>query len=243
MRTPFWLLLPTLLLFSMQGLGAQEREVEKRVLTGRVIDATTGAPLVGAFVHLDGENRGVLTDAEGRFGLPGVFNGMNTVGVEQLGYVDYVETLALPEEAGPVLFALEPDPILLEGIQIVTDRFERRRMALAIPSQAFEREDLIDASSFNVLDFVRTRSFLWTVRCNPSFMDSTCAYYRGRLQPVSVYLDEMPFIGGIDLLTTMHPQELHRIEVYRGGTHIRLYTEQFMKRAGRTRLTPLAILR
>ena len=241
MRTGFWLLLPFALILGARGIEAQEREEEDPILTGRVIDATTGTALVGAFVHLDGERWGVLTDDEGRFHLPKISWGLNSFAVEQLGYVDLVQTTIVEKGGDPVLLALEPDPVLLEGIQIVTDRFERRRRAVAVASQAFTREDLLQAPAFDLLDFIKTRSLLWTVPCGGYSIEGLCAYIRGRKRTVSVYLDEIPFLGGLDLLTTMMPHELHRMEVYRSGAHIRLYTEQFMKRAGKTRLTPMAV--
>jgi len=236
-----YLLLPILLFFS-PGLGAQDRDVGEPALVGRVIDATTGTPIVGAFVHLDQEKWGVLTGEGGHFRLTGVPAGVITVVVEQLGYVELAKADLVPRESTPVVLALEPDPVLLEGIQVVTDRFERRRKALAVPSQAFDREELITSPFFNVLDFVSSRTLLRPFRCGGISIDGICAYVRGRVRPVTVYVDEAPFLGGLEFLDMMEPHELHRVEVYRSGAHIRVYTEAFMERAARIRLTPLGVL-
>jgi len=243
MKSRVLFLLLLCLASGVKAVQAQEREGEKNVLVGRVIDAATGTPLVGAFVHLDGEDWGVLTDDEGGFRLPGVPDGLLSLMVEQLGYVKSVQRARVIEGGGPVLLALEPDPVLLEGIQVVTDRFERRRKALAVPSQAFDREELVTSPAFNVLDFVTARTLLRPVPCGTLSFDGICAYVRGSLRPVSVYVDEAPLLGGLDYLEMIDPRELQRVEVYRSGAHIRVYTQAFMERAGRARLTPLGVLR
>jgi hypothetical protein len=242
MRIRLSLLLVPLLLLGARDLRGQAGDPDSRSLVGRVIDATTGTPLVGAFVHRTGEDQGVLTDDEGRFRLPGIPAGIVSLSVEQLGYVTQIRTSLVSEDADPIVLALDPDPILLEGIQVVTDRFERRRRALAVSSQAFDREDLVTSPAFNVLDFVTSRTPLRPFRCGSVSLDGICAFVRGRIRPVTVYVDEAPFLGGLAFLEMMEPHELQRVEVYRGGAHIRVYTQAFMERAGRTRLTPLAVL-
>mgnify|MGYP001134846084 FL=1 len=118
-----WVLVGALLA-ATPVVGAQEMEEREPVLVGKVVDATTGRPLLGAFVHLEGENWGVVSDPDGLFRLPGVSSSVTlSIGVEQLGYVDLVETLAFPEEGEMAILALTPDPILLEGLQVVMDRF------------------------------------------------------------------------------------------------------------------------
>jgi len=242
MRIRLSFLLIPLLLLGARDLRGQVEDPQPKRLVGHVIDAATGTPLVGAFVHRTGEDQGVLTDDEGRFLLPEIPAGLVSLSVEQLGYMPLTQRSLLQENAGPVVLALEPDPILLEGIQLVTDRFERRRRALAVASRAFDREDLVTSPAFNVLDFVTSRTLLRPFRCGRLSVDGICAYVRGRIRPVTVYVDEAPFLGGLAFLEMMEPHELQRVEVYRGGAHIRVYTQAFMERAGRIRLTPLGVL-
>ncbi len=64
-------------------LGAQETSY----LLGRVIDAGTKAPLNGAFVSFPDTRRGVFTDPDGVFRLPGaVPNDARKVQIELIGY-------------------------------------------------------------------------------------------------------------------------------------------------------------
>jgi hypothetical protein len=233
MKKPFWLVLLIFGALGFHAVEAQEREETAPALTGRVIDSDAGTPLVGAFVHLVDADWGVLTDDDGQFRLPNLSRGVLSVAVEQLGYIDLIQTLQLADDAEPVLFLLTPDPILLEGIQVVTDRFERRRRAYGFSSMVLDRSTLSTSSAFDLLDLIQSRTFLNPSPCPASYMEQTCALIRGRVRPVSVYVDEFPFWGGMDFLEMIQPHELHRVEVYYSQGHVRVYTEAFMERVGK----------
>lgn len=234
-----WVLVGALLA-ATSVVGAQEMEEKELALVGKVVDGTTGRPLLGAFVHLEGEDWGVVSDPDGLFRLPGVSaSGTLSIGVEQLGYVDLLETLAFPEEGEMAILALTPDPILLEGLQVVLDRFERRRRAHAFSTQVLDREDLVTTPHVDLVDLIQSRSFLNPAHCPPGYVESLCAVVRGRVRPVSVYVDEMPMLGGLDFLSMVQPQELHLVEVYYSQGHVRVYTEGFMERTGRR---PMALM-
>jgi hypothetical protein len=46
----------------------------------------------------------------------------------------------------------------------------------------------------------------------------------------------------MDYLAAIAPHELHMVEVFGQGRHIRAYTTRFMERAAKTRLQPVAVL-
>lgn len=233
-----FLVLATLLIFS-PALMAQEEQGEGPALLGRVIDSDTGTPLLGAFVHLQGEAWGVITDDDGRFRLPRLPNGLLSVMVEQLGYVELVQTVQFEDGGASLFFALTPDPILLEGIEVVMDRFERRRRAYAHASQLLDREELVNSSAFDLLDLIQSRSLLNPIACPASEIEWTCAMVRGQIRPLSVYVDEFPFWGGFDFLSMVQPHELHMVEIYYSRGQVRVYTEAYMERIGRR---PIAVM-
>lgn len=242
MRYPIALVAVLAVFLGAPCLDAQERDPSSGTqLVGQVVDASTGTPLLGAFVHLEGDDRGVLTEKDGTFVLPRVPQGVRSVMAEQLGYADLVQTIIVGEENEALVLAMTPDPILLEGIAVVMDRFERRRRATAVSSRVFERDDLLNSPAIDALEFVENRSFFRTFPCRGTHFESQCALVRGRVRPVSVYVDEMRFLDGLAYLRMLQPYELHRVEVYGGGRHIRVYTEGFLERAGKTRLHPLAV--
>lgn len=228
------------LLFS--GLDGQEHDQETLSfqVAGLVVDAETGAALVGAWVGLPGTEWGSLTDDEGRFRIPDVTPGALELEVEQLGYETRSWKGTVVNADALLTIELEAKPVLLEGLQVVTDRFRSRRNAAATSVYAFERDDLATSSARDALEFVEYRSAAPMTACNGSRGDR-CLVVRGRVVEPVVYVDEMPLLGGLAYLETFRPWEFHMIEVYAGGRHIRAYTPRFMERAAEKRLAPLAL--
>jgi len=199
-----------------------------------------GRPLAGAFVALDGSDWGSLTDEVGRFRIEDVDASHVALTVEQLGY----DTLRWegPVAAGePLTLRMTPRPVLLEGLHVVTDRFESRRRSVPTTVRWFDRGALASSPQESALDFVRTRAGVPLVHCYGTWGDR-CLIVRGRVVQPSVWIDEAPVIGGLDYLSVIRPYELYMVEVYAGGRQIRAYTTQFMERAAKTRLQPFAIL-
>lgn len=215
--------------------------VEPFDLRGTVTD-DAGQPLVGAFVALAGSDWGSVTNESGHFRLEDIDPGPIEITVEQLGYatlhwrgsVSADESLAL---------TLEAQPVVLEGLTVVTDRFENRRRAIARSVQSYDRTALATSHYDDMIQFVRARAGLFETRCPRYEHSSVCFMRRGRPVAPVVYIDEMPVIGGTDFLAAIRPHELYMLEVYDRGAHIRAYTTQFMERAAKQRLQPVTILR
>jgi Carboxypeptidase regulatory-like domain len=222
-----------------RDVRAQERSGSRDFdLVGTVVDPA-GAPLVGAFVAISGDDWGSLTDEHGRFRLPHMMPGPVSLTAEELGY----ETLAgrwVAEEGRPLELRMTPKPILLAGLRVVTDRLQRRRLATTVSVQAFGRAALATAPQATMMEFVRSRMGLWTEPCNG--IGSICVYSRGRFVEPRVYVDEVPILGGMDYLETYRPSDLYMVEVYAFGREIRAYTNGFMEQAAKTRLQPIALL-
>ena len=133
-----------------------------------------------------------------------------------------------------------PEPILLEGLEVMTDRFESRRNAVATSVLAFDARDLTSSGSLTAADFIAGQAGVFLSPCNGS-RGSQCVWSRGRrIEPV-VYVDEVPHLGGLDYLSMFTPGEFHMIEVYSRGTHIRVYTPAFMKRVAEQRIVPIPL--
>ena len=93
-------------------LGAQEQTV----LRGRVVDID-GNPVSGATVSANGELAGVITDADGGFGLTGRWTGTVELLVRAIGY-RASETEHPVDElvGGSLVVALQPEAIALEEV-------------------------------------------------------------------------------------------------------------------------------
>lgn len=226
--------------FPVAAVAQDEQPVcedDQARIVGVVIDAGTDNPLAGAHVSVRASDWGSLTTDNGRFLLCEIGAGNHVVTVERLGYVTLESWIEADASGDPVALHMQPDPILLEGLEVITDRFERRRRAVATTVRAFDQEDLASSGYWSAADFVDRQTGVMTTPCGIN----RCVYYRGRVVNPRVYLDEFPLIGGWSHLETIPTSELYMIEVYRRGTHIRAYTHNFMKRAARVRLAPMMI--
>lgn len=228
-------------LMARSALGQERMSAGPFDLTGVVVD-DRGEPLVGAFVALEGSDWGSLTDARGRFVLPDMAAGRIALTAEQLGYATLHWEGEVTGDSGPLMLRLEAQPVLLEGLHVVTDRFQSRRNAVATSVNLFDRSDLVSSTQPTVVDFVRARAGIVGTPCRGFSHSSLCFWSRGQVVEPRVYIDEMPVIGGLDYLESFRPHELYMVEVYARGRHIRAYTTQFMERAAKTRLMPLALL-
>ena len=207
-------------------------------ILGVIVDHTSEEPLSSALVSVTTTEWASLTTASGRFQLCGILAGTHRITVERLGYRTLEVRVEAASPPAPIRLRMDPDPILLEGLEIVSDRFERRRRATAYSVRAFDREEIASGPYWTAADFVEYRAMVFMTLCDGG---SRCVRSRGRVVRPTVYLDEMPLIGGWSQLETLPTSQLHMIEVYRRGTQIRAYTHHFMERAARVRLSPFPI--
>ena len=224
-----------------RGSHAQEIDQASFDLFGTVVDASSGDVLVGAWVGYTDSEWGSITDDSGRFRFPDMVAGRLALTIEQLGYetLEWVGAVSQTDEM--LRIELTPQPFVLEGLNVVVDRFESRRRAVATSVFAYDAADLQVGAAETAMEFVRNRVNSSFVPCSGSF-SGTCIRVRGELREPSVYIDEMPVLGGLDYLDTFAPWELYMIEIYGRGRHIRAYTHQFMERAAKVRLHPLPFI-
>lgn len=226
---------------STSPAGAQDKPAcsddDPRIL-GVVVDHATGQPLANTLVSIEASEWASLTTEDGRFLLCGVGEGTHLVTAEQLGYATFKAYVETSREGDLNVVRMRPDPILLEGLEVVTDRFERRRKAVATTVRAFDQEDLARSGYWTAAEFISSRAGVFTTICEGG---TTCVYRRGRKVNPTVYLDEFPLIGGWFQLETLPTSQLYMIEVYSRGAHIRAYTHGFMERAAKVRLAPFPI--
>jgi len=207
-------------------------------LVGQVVDIATGAPVQGARVSVAASEWMALTNAEGRFILHDLDPGPHRLSVEQLGYRTFVAQVHAGTEATPLRLGIEPDPIVLEGLEVVGRRFERRRRAAGTRVSEFDQHDLAASSSRSAAEMLEERIPVQRTRCEDGGFE--CIYSRGgRIRP-TVCIDETPMIDGWNALAAYRPQDFHMIEVYGRGGLVRAYTHFFMERAARIRFLPAA---
>lgn len=223
------------------GSAQQTQELGKQPiqLVGTVVDPA-GQPLVGAMVAVSNENLASLTDAKGRFSLPNVKPGEVSLTAEQLGY----DTLTVTRTAAagvPVTITLTPKPTLLEGLHVVVNRFKQRREATAFTVRSWGRKALATSGQQNMADFIRGTMGLSTTPCPAYSAAEVCIFRQNYVFAPTVYINEMPVMGGLSYLESYRPSDLYLIESYGHGAEIRAYTVGFMAHAAKTRLQPIAL--
>lgn len=203
------------------------------VLRGRVLDAVTREPIHGAFVAPVGSGTGFLTDTLGNFALRLPRVRYHRLYAEQMGYATTEFAYEVGPEPEALIFLLQPNPIMLKGIEVLTDRFDRRRrMAMGVV-QAYDRRDLLTSASVDMVDFIRYETATLIQGC-PRDPLRGCVFRRGRMQPMLVCIDEVPAIGGLDELASYRPQDLYLVEVYERGLQVRAYTTHFIEQSARS---------
>lgn len=64
-----------------------------------------------------------------------------------------------------------------------------------------------------------------------------CVHSRGRVLPLAVYINDRFALGSVFELATYQPSEMYAVEVWRGGSEIRVFTQDFVRRVSRGRAT------
>jgi outer membrane receptor protein involved in Fe transport len=127
-----------LLLLAASPLAAQQ---PLSSLEGTVT-AAQGEPLAGAAVQVDGR-RAAVTDAAGRFRVPGLSPGAHTVSASRLAYRPASLTLTLAAgETGRADLRLAEDALAVDGLVVSVSREAQRRAETAAAVDAVSGEQL-----------------------------------------------------------------------------------------------------
>ena len=215
----------------------------RTLLLGQVIDGESKGPLAAATVRVMEANQTVSTGADGQFQVrvpPGTYN----VTIHRLGYETALETWEVSGTSLDVgILELAPDAVRLAALEVTADRLERSRLASGFSSHAYLETDLATSSFPNALEFIEARQSMTRVPCGSLATGGPpdCVRVRGEPVKVCVVVDEGPAPGGITALETFQTRELARINVYRGGSFIQIYTNSFMRSKGDRDWEPKAV--
>ena len=214
-------------------------------ITGQVLDGTTNQPVADAVVAIVELRRSVKTDSAGSFTLSGLAPGMYRWSVIRLGYVPLDQQMDF-SDADHFRIGIMPRPVVLEGVTAAVtrpaDAFRRRLNSARVPVRLLTQEVLAESGATTAEQIVATRAQL--TDCPAAVTEASgavdCVSARGRAQPVQVFIDENPALGGIFQLAAFHPSELYAIELWNGGTEVRAFTNRFIERLadGSARFTP-----
>ncbi len=193
------------------------------VLTGRVTEATTGAPLSGASIVARGSSTpaGTAADAAGRFTLP-LPSGTYEVAVSMVGFETVRQAVEIPNGGRITLdFALSKARVGMGEVVVSATRMEIPLSAVSGAVTVLSREDVrTQAATASSLGDVLGQLVpgLGVSTGSPSSYGQSL---RGRT--ISVMIDGVPQSTTRNTsrdLTTIDPAMIERVEIIRGATAI-----------------------
>lgn len=156
---------------------------QSTVLQGKVLDSTTGEPLIGAQVVITATDREAVTDVDGQYRL-NVSAGTYSLDVEYLGYQGKTVTgiQVVADRASFQDISLEPEAIQAEGIRVVITAEEER--GSVIGALAHQRRSINVVSGVSAEEIARSP-------------DSNAADAISRVTGTSIVGDKYVYVRGL----------------------------------------------
>ena len=249
--SPYVVPLAAALAFAFTPLSPPVAAQETGSITGTVMEEGSGQPINGAQVSVEGTSIGLLTDARGRFSLPGVPAGEQTVRVTSLGYRSTTQAVTVqPGGTATVDFTLSVSAVALDEVVVTgtAGAVERRKIGNSISSldggAILEKAptEAVGEMLQGRIPGVRSVGVVGGVGAARDLrIRGTSSFLLGQ-RPV-IYIDGVrvdassaewggmnqvtccAFSGGAgeDRLSDLNPEEIERIEVLKGAAAATLY--------------------
>lgn len=144
----------TMLLVALCFIG---RAQERGVVSGKVLDAATSEPLIGATVRIEGTTIGVTTDKDGIFRLPKFDRHQHTheITASFMGYDAQTLELNAETRTGGLTFMLIPNAIALGEVEVFGERYrqpEKMDFITRMPLRPSEQIQSISVVSNKLID-------------------------------------------------------------------------------------------
>ena len=124
------------------------------VLSGTVIDAADGYPLIGVSVVVKGTNPGVITDVDGKYEIKVAKENCEIV-FSYIGYDDVVKLYTQKNSGSFARIVMNANAEQLADV-VVTGVYERKKESFTGASATFKTDDLKAVGSTNVLQSLKT---------------------------------------------------------------------------------------
>jgi hypothetical protein len=191
-------------------------------ISGRVVDADSGAPVASVVVQVFGLSP-VVSDENGSFLVEGVPPGPNRVTFEHLAYGTYVRTIDV-ESGGEAAFHIAIAPRALELAPLVveaTSELEERRITsgFSINEIGADRIDRAAQAGLDLAELIETA--LPGVETRAGMGNAVCVTYRpirsgnstGGCDGVEVRLDGVPISDPAYIYRALPLRDIERIEI------------------------------
>ncbi|MCM1293073.1 MAG: TonB-dependent receptor [Bacteroides sp.] len=172
-------------LFLLMLLTATFPLLAQQVVTGKVVDASTGTPVQGAAVMLNDQGTVVLTGPDGGFSISDVKPGNDVIIVAAYGYNDLNQPLVIYEGSDSNLGVLR-----VAGVQSAEKAFSEARQEILFDQNALEDEEG-NAQSVGVLSGASDNVYYNASNYNFSVMRFRMRGYDSYLN--TTYINGIPF--------------------------------------------------
>jgi hypothetical protein len=215
--------------------AAAQRASIDGAIHGRVLEESTGEPIVDAFVRvLDAQRRTLgtaATDEQGRFSFPRLKPGPFAFRVARMGYTEITTPYwqVMGGETLEVTVRLHPTTVLLAPLEINARSRSESPMLAAFYSRLdrrmggtfFSREDIERRRPAQLTDLLVDVPGV-RLQGGSRISDRIVTFDRSLFRPgggecqVQVYIDGMPARGEVSINELASPAGLEGMEVYRG---------------------------
>lgn len=153
------LLLPTATALSLLFLTPAVHAQSSGTITGTVTDSTTGNPLPGVNVALEGTTMGAGANAAGEYTIPDVPPGTHTVVASFVGYSrKSVPVDVSPGETVELNLMLTPSAIGLDEVVVTSLGIERQERSLGYSVQEVDAAEIASAQEANIVDALEAQA-------------------------------------------------------------------------------------
>jgi outer membrane receptor protein involved in Fe transport len=203
--------------------------VDSGVIVGRVTDKSTGNPIAGASVTVEGGRGSTTTDAEGRFRITGLEIGTYEVRTRYIGYTPIAVSVTVSAVGEAMAdFALAKSVQKLDELVTVTPGGSQTQLkALPTPVTVISAQDIAERRPQALLDVIRQAVPTGVAFDNPVVPVQTSFSVRGASSLSPDGSSMKIFIDGVEATrfaaSPVDPNSIERIEVLRGPQASTLY--------------------
>ena len=228
---------------SVAPLTAVAQQPQPRiVVTGTVVDSISGYPVYGVAVATTTTGDRTASDSAGAFTLS-IPAGTTMVTFTGRGFQRTGQIVAATANVDLGRIPLIPEAVALAPIEASVSRLEERARGYTGSVRVFGPPILQHSGDVHLLDFIKRRIGARPIGCqslDPS-SEGDCLRVRGVPVAPKIFIDEVP-VSGTKILTIYSPESVGRIEVFGGGTMIRIYTRPYLEMMSRTDARPEPLL-
>ena len=144
------LLAVTVLFIYSNSIHSQSKQ-DKNILSGKITDAKTGAPLSGASVFIHDLKIGAIAHDDGNFKTSSVAPGKYLVEISSVGFETIIESIEINGNT-EMNFAMQPAAREQEGVTVTGVSAPTRLRESPQPVAIVKRDDLVKISSTNIIN-------------------------------------------------------------------------------------------